>query len=42
MVDLDRPVATLSAGEKQKLEIVKQLSLKARFLILDEVRGAAR
>ncbi|MGF3023746.1 ABC transporter ATP-binding protein [Methylobacterium aquaticum] len=35
-LDLDRPVATLSAGEKQKLEIVKQLYLKARFLILDE------
>ncbi|MET7244042.1 ABC transporter ATP-binding protein [Methylobacterium sp. EM32] len=35
-LDLDRPVAQLSAGEKQKLEIVKQLYLKARFLILDE------
>ncbi|TGE01681.1 ABC transporter ATP-binding protein [Methylobacterium nonmethylotrophicum] len=35
-LDLDRPVAELSAGEKQKLEIVKQLYLKARFLILDE------
>lgn len=33
---LDRPVAELAAGEKQKLEIVKQLYLKARFLILDE------
>ncbi len=35
-LDLDRPVAELAAGEKQKLEIVKQLYLKARFLILDE------
>ena len=35
-LDLDRPVAELAAGEKQKLEIVKQLALKARFLILDE------
>lgn len=35
-VDLDAPVATLAAGDKQKAEIVKQLYLKARFLILDE------
>jgi len=35
-LNLDRPVAELAAGEKQKLEIVKQLYLKARFLILDE------
>ncbi|MGU3537321.1 ABC transporter ATP-binding protein [Methylobacterium sp. A54F] len=35
-LDLDRPVAELAAGEKQKLEIVKQLYLKARCLILDE------
>ncbi len=35
-LNLDRPVAELAAGEKQKLEIIKQLSLKARFLILDE------
>ena len=35
-LNLDRPVAELSAGEKQKLEIVKQLYLEARFLILDE------
>jgi simple sugar transport system ATP-binding protein len=33
---LDRPVSRLSAGEKQKLEIVKQLYLGNRFLILDE------
>ena len=33
---LDRPVNRLSAGEKQKLEIVKQLYLGSRFLILDE------
>ncbi|CAO4196210.1 ABC transporter ATP-binding protein [Methylorubrum extorquens] len=35
-LNLDRPVAELAAGERQKLEIVKQLYLKARFLILDE------
>jgi len=35
-VPLDRPVRELAAGEKQKLEIVKQLYLGRRFLILDE------
>ena len=35
-VDLEAPIATLSAGEKQKLEILKQLYLKCRVLILDE------
>ncbi len=35
-VALDRPVATLAAGEKQKLEIAKQLFLGRRVLILDE------
>ena len=35
-VPLDRPVSTLAAGEKQKLEILKQLYLGSRFLILDE------
>jgi ABC-type uncharacterized transport system ATPase subunit len=35
-LNLERPVAELAAGEKQKLEIIKQLFLKARFLILDE------
>jgi simple sugar transport system ATP-binding protein len=35
-VDLARPVATLAAGEKQKLEILKQLYLGRRVLILDE------
>jgi ABC-type uncharacterized transport system ATPase subunit len=35
-VPLDRPVSTLAAGEKQKLEILKQLYLGRRFLILDE------
>jgi ABC-type uncharacterized transport system ATPase subunit len=29
-------VASLAAGEKQKLEILKQLYLDQRFLILDE------
>ena len=33
---LDAPVSTLAAGEKQKLEILKQLYLEQRFLILDE------
>jgi general nucleoside transport system ATP-binding protein len=33
---LDVPVWTLSAGEKQKLQILKQLYLNQRFLILDE------
>ena len=35
-LDLDRTVASLAAGEKQKLEILKQLYLGARVLILDE------
>ncbi|MEJ8472529.1 ABC transporter ATP-binding protein [Roseibium algae] len=35
-VPLDKPVNSLSAGEKQKLEILKQLYLDQRFLILDE------
>jgi len=33
---LEQPVRTLAAGEKQKLEILKQLYLGRRFLILDE------
>lgn len=35
-VPLERPVIELAAGEKQKLEILKQLYLGRRFLILDE------
>ncbi|MBV9191329.1 MAG: ABC transporter ATP-binding protein [Betaproteobacteria bacterium] len=35
-VPLERPVARLAAGEKQKLEILKQLYLERRFMILDE------
>ncbi|MEM1376609.1 MAG: ABC transporter ATP-binding protein [Pseudomonadota bacterium] len=35
-VPLNTQVADLSAGEKQKLEILKQLYLDQRFLILDE------
>ncbi|MEM6445383.1 MAG: ABC transporter ATP-binding protein [Cyanobacteria bacterium P01_D01_bin.123] len=35
-VPLDIPVAQLAAGQKQKLEILKQLYLKSRILILDE------
>jgi ABC-type uncharacterized transport system ATPase subunit len=35
-IDLDMPVAQLAAGQKQKLEILKQLYLKSRILILDE------
>jgi ABC-type uncharacterized transport system ATPase subunit len=33
---LDAAVSSLAAGEKQKLEILKQLYLRQRFLILDE------
>ena len=33
---LDAPVRTLAAGEKQKLEILKQLYLNSRVVILDE------
>jgi len=35
-LDPAQRVATLSAGEKQKLEILKQLYLGRRFLVLDE------
>jgi simple sugar transport system ATP-binding protein len=35
-VPLDSPVRSLSAGEKQKLEILKQLYLKRTLLFLDE------
>ncbi len=35
-VPLDVPVANLAAGEKQKVEILKQLYLGRRLLILDE------
>jgi simple sugar transport system ATP-binding protein len=35
-VDLHTPIAQLAAGQKQKLEILKQLYLKSRVLILDE------
>ncbi|MBD2257044.1 ABC transporter ATP-binding protein [Pseudanabaena sp. FACHB-2040] len=35
-VDLRMPVGQLAAGQKQKLEILKQLYLKSRILILDE------
>jgi general nucleoside transport system ATP-binding protein len=35
-VDLDTPAAQLAAGQKQKVEILKQLYLHSRFLILDE------
>ncbi len=35
-VPLDKPVSQLAAGEKQKLEILKQIYLDRRFMILDE------
>jgi ABC-type uncharacterized transport system ATPase subunit len=35
-LDLDRRPAELAAGEKQKLELLKQLYLRPRLLILDE------
>jgi ABC-type uncharacterized transport system ATPase subunit len=35
-LDLDRPASRLAAGEKQKVEILKQLYLQRRFVILDE------
>jgi ABC-type uncharacterized transport system ATPase subunit len=35
-VDLHAPVSSLAAGEKQKVEILKQLYLKSTILILDE------
>lgn len=33
---LDAPVSSLAAGEKQKCEILKQLYLRRRFVVLDE------
>ncbi len=35
-VPLDTPIAQLAAGQKQKLEILKQIYLQVRILILDE------
>jgi len=35
-LNLDAPVSRLSAGDKQKTEILKQLYLQQRFMILDE------
>ena len=35
-IDLAAQVSTLAAGEKQKVEILKQLYLQCRILILDE------
>jgi simple sugar transport system ATP-binding protein len=35
-VPLDEPVSRLAAGEKQKVEILKQLYLQRRFIVLDE------
>lgn len=35
-ISLTKPVSALSAGEKQKVEILKQLFLQRRILILDE------
>ena len=38
-INLDSPVAELAAGQKQKLEILKQLYLNSKILILDEPLG---
>src|SRR5690606_1407735 len=38
--DINRPVNELSVGEKQKVEITKQLLLQSRILILDEPTSA--
>ncbi|NBV21881.1 MAG: ABC transporter ATP-binding protein [Proteobacteria bacterium] len=35
-MDLDTPASELAAGQKQKVEILKQLYLDSKFLILDE------
>lgn len=35
-LDLDSPIKSLAAGEKQKVEILKQLYLNVQVLILDE------
>lgn len=35
-IDLDAPIDRLAAGEKQKVEIIKQLMLDIKVLILDE------
>lgn len=35
-IDPERSAASLAAGEKQKVEILKQLYLRAEFLVLDE------
>ena len=35
-INLETPVSQLAAGQKQKLEILKQLYLKSKILILDE------
>ena len=35
-IPLDTPIAQLAAGQKQKLEILKQIYLKVQVLILDE------
>ena len=35
-VELETPAAQLAAGQKQKVEILKQLYLDSKFLILDE------
>ncbi|MCA1999800.1 MAG: ATP-binding cassette domain-containing protein, partial [Hyphomicrobiales bacterium] len=35
-IDLDRPVHSLSAGERQRIEILRALMLDPRVLVLDE------
>src|SRR5207253_558911 len=41
-IPLDVPVAALAAGERQKAEILKQLFLKRRLLVLDEPAAEPR